>query len=197
MIDVQAAKKSKRYSMKHALFVQEYLKDFNATQAAVRCGYSEKTANFYGPRLYRKLSSVIDQRKAKVMEKSEMSLEKWVETVSALAMYDPRKLFDVHGNPTEIPELSRLAAMTVAGFEIEELYDGRGEDRQKIGYVRKYKLLDRTPYLQMLGKHLNAFPVSKTPAAPPKPSQYDSSKLTDAEWEEYKRIRRKALVVNE
>ncbi len=80
-----------------------------------------------------------------------MPLDKWVETVSALAMYDPRKLFDKHGNPTEIPELSRLAAMTVAGFEIEELYDGRGEDRQKIGYVRKYKLLDRTPYLQMLG----------------------------------------------
>jgi len=61
-----------------------------------------------------------------------MPLDKWVETVSALAMYDPRKPFDVHGNPTEIPELSRVASMSVAGFEIEELYDGKGEGRQKI-----------------------------------------------------------------
>ncbi len=46
------------------------------------------------------------------MAKSKMSLDKWMETVSALALYDVRQLFDVHGNPTEIPELSRLAVPT-------------------------------------------------------------------------------------
>ena len=85
--------------------------------------------------------------------------------------------------------------MSVAGFEIDELYDGRGEDRQKIGYVRKYKLLDRTPYLLMLGKYLNAFPVAKPTTQAPAPSPYyDPSKLTNEEWEEFKRIRLKVLV---
>jgi phage terminase small subunit len=36
---------------KQQRFVDEYLKDLNATQAAVRAGYSENTANRVGPRL--------------------------------------------------------------------------------------------------------------------------------------------------
>lgn len=36
---------------KQARFVQEYLKDQNATQAAIRAGYSAATANKAGPRL--------------------------------------------------------------------------------------------------------------------------------------------------
>jgi hypothetical protein len=36
---------------KQAAFIQEYLVDLNATQAAIRSGYSAKTANVAGPRL--------------------------------------------------------------------------------------------------------------------------------------------------
>ena len=181
---------------KQALFVEEYLKDFNATQAAIRVGYSERRAMQTGHDLVRKreISEAIETRKAELMEKSKMSLEKWVKTVTALAIYDPRKMFDKFGNPQEIPELGRVSALAVAGFEIEELYDGKGENRQKIGYVRKVKLLDRTPYLLMLGKYLNAFPDKKATIQLPAPSsRYDVSKLTKEEWDEYKRIRAKAL----
>jgi phage terminase small subunit len=38
-------------SDKQRAFVMEYIKDFNATRAAIRAGYSEKTANQQGPRL--------------------------------------------------------------------------------------------------------------------------------------------------
>jgi phage terminase small subunit len=38
-------------SDKQKRFVAEYLIDLNATQAAIRAGYSEKTANQQGPRL--------------------------------------------------------------------------------------------------------------------------------------------------
>lgn len=34
---------------KQLVFVSEYLRDFNATQAAIRAGYSEKTARVIGP----------------------------------------------------------------------------------------------------------------------------------------------------
>lgn len=127
-----------------------------------------------------------------------MTLEKWVKTVTALALYDPRKMFDKFGNPQEIPELGRVSGLALAGFEIEELYDGKGENRQKIGYARKVKLLDRTPYLLMLGKYLNAFPEKKNPIQLPAPSaRYDVSRLTKEEWDEYKRIRAKALTAPE
>jgi phage terminase small subunit len=41
----------KKLTPKQSLFVQEYLIDLNATQAAIRAGYSEKTAHSQGPRL--------------------------------------------------------------------------------------------------------------------------------------------------
>jgi len=40
-----------KLTAKQELFVQEYLVDLNATQAAIRAGYSEKTADVQGPRL--------------------------------------------------------------------------------------------------------------------------------------------------
>ncbi len=41
---------------KQARFVEEYLIDLNATQAAIRAGYSKKTANEQGAQLLAKLS---------------------------------------------------------------------------------------------------------------------------------------------
>ncbi len=41
---------------KQARFVEEYLIDLNATQAAIRAGYSAKTANEQGAQLLAKLS---------------------------------------------------------------------------------------------------------------------------------------------
>ncbi|MBK8117622.1 MAG: terminase small subunit [Candidatus Accumulibacter sp.] len=41
---------------KQAAFVDEYLIDLNATQAAIRAGYSAKTAEWIGPQLLGKLT---------------------------------------------------------------------------------------------------------------------------------------------
>lgn len=157
---------------KHALFVEEYLKDFNATQAAIRVGYSERRAMQTGHDLVRKreISEAIETRKAELMEKSKMTLEKWVRLVTALALYDPRKMFDQFSNLREIPEMSRVQAMAVAGCAHFEAFEGNGKNRIQTGRSRRVKLLDRTPYVLMLGKFLNAFSEKKpeSPTEPPR-----------------------------
>ena len=45
---------SKRLTLKEERFCREYLLDFNATQAAIRAGYSIKTAYSIGQRLLKK-----------------------------------------------------------------------------------------------------------------------------------------------
>lgn len=49
------AKKKKQLTPKQVLFIQEYLVDSNATQAAIRAGYSKKTAMQIGEQNLRKL----------------------------------------------------------------------------------------------------------------------------------------------
>jgi phage terminase small subunit len=73
--------KGDKLSEKQALFVREYVKDHNATQAAQRAGYSKKTAYSAGQRLLKRveiakaIQKVLDRRARKVDLTAENILE--------------------------------------------------------------------------------------------------------------------------
>jgi phage terminase small subunit len=81
---------------REARFVEEYLVDLNATQAAIRAGYSERTADQQGSRLLKKVKvrEEIRARQVKRSEKVEITaakvLERWVE----IAFADPNELIE-------------------------------------------------------------------------------------------------------
>lgn len=62
---------------KKSIFVKEYLIDLNATQAAIRCGYSEKTAYSQGQRLLKdvEIQKAIQAAMDKRSEKTEITAE--------------------------------------------------------------------------------------------------------------------------
>jgi len=66
-----------RLSEKQRRFVAEYLIDLNATQAAIRAGYSAKTANREGSRLLSKvdIANAIAASRAKIAKKVEVTVE--------------------------------------------------------------------------------------------------------------------------
>jgi phage terminase small subunit len=69
----------KKLTDKQQRFVEEYMIDFNATQAAIRAGYSEKTARKIGQENLTKpdIQEEIQKRKNKLTEKSEINAQ-WV-----------------------------------------------------------------------------------------------------------------------
>lgn len=71
--------KEKKLTPKQEAFCQEYIKDFNATQAAVRAGYSERTAKECGYELLTKLhiQGRVAQLKAKRCERTQIDAD-WV-----------------------------------------------------------------------------------------------------------------------
>lgn len=60
-------------------FIQEYLKDLNATQAAIRAGYSEKTASEVGYENLRKpqIAAEIAKRQDAIGHENEITVE-WI-----------------------------------------------------------------------------------------------------------------------
>ena len=46
---------------------------------------------------------------------------------------------------------------TIAGIEVEELYEMQGREKVYIGRVKKIKLIDKTKAIEMLGKKLDMF----------------------------------------
>ena len=143
---------------KQQRFVEEYLIDLNATQAAIRAGYSARTANEQGARLLAQVS-VRSQIEAAQKERSERTKidADWVLTqLAAEKTADLADLFDDAGNLRPIkewPDVWRRGP--VVGIEAFEEYDGRGEDRRAVGMVRKVKIADRTKHLELIGRHVN------------------------------------------
>lgn len=142
---------------KQEAFVREYLIDLNATQAAIRAGYSAKTAYSQGERLLRnvEVSTALSEAKTARSDKAGIDAE-WVLTrLVSEATADLADLYDEAGNLKIIhdwPMVFRTGL--VAGVEVEELFEGRGEAREQIGRVRKIKLLDRTKLVELVGKHV-------------------------------------------
>ena len=143
---------------KQRRFAHEYLKDQNATQAAIRAGYSEKTAGSQGHDLLKKpeIRLMLDKKLAKIEEKAEFTVEQAVRQLQRMVMFDPRKLFAPNGQPMAITDLDDDTAMVISGLDVLEEYEGSGKDRVFKGYTKKYKLADRlgavNTALKMFGK---------------------------------------------
>jgi len=82
--------KNKGLTPKQQRFVEEYLIDLNATQAAIRAGYSKKTANVQGSQNLTKLSiqTFIRDAQKERSERLEISQDRFINELYTLAFMD-------------------------------------------------------------------------------------------------------------
>ncbi len=141
------------------LFALEYLKDLNATQAAIRAGYSEKGAEVTGFNLLRntKVAAEIQAAMDRRAEKLTLTSDYTLRAITNIGHFDPRKLFDEKGNMKEIPDLDADTARNIAGFEFVTLYDGSGDQKHAFGHLRKIRLRDSLKALELEGRHQKLF----------------------------------------
>lgn len=90
-------KPSLAFETKQQRFVDEYLIDLNATKAAVRAGYSEKTAEQIGYQLLQKTSVVqaIAAAQQKRAERTGITADRALSEVWKIVTADPRELVQV------------------------------------------------------------------------------------------------------
>lgn len=145
-------------------FAAEYIIDFNATQAAIRAGYSAKTAKSQGSRLLTnvnlqaQLVKLIGERNERAKYDADQLLAELLTDNSAdiadLYYEDTNTLKPVH----EWPKRFRFGL--VQSVKVTELYDKvLGDDgkkhREKIGETIEVKLVDRLRLREVIGKHVN------------------------------------------
>lgn len=140
---------------KQQRFVVEYLKDLNATQAAIRAGYSEKTARQQGSALlsHPAILPLVAVKAEKQFAKAELTAERVLEEMRRLAFSDIRGICDSEGNLKPLSELTDEQASCIAATEIiqRNLTSGDGV----MDKVHKVKLWDKTKNLELLAKYFN------------------------------------------
>lgn len=145
---------------KQQRFVQEYLIDLNATQAAIRAGYSEKTAHSAGPRLLDNVDicKAIDAARAKRSERTKIDADWLLKRMAEEADADLSDLYDDNGAIKPIKDWPKIWRQgLVAGIEHVEVRDAEGNATGDV--IVKVKLSDRVRRLELIGKHVkvNAF----------------------------------------
>ncbi|PDT15509.1 terminase [Rhizobium sp. J15] len=140
-----------RLTAKQRLFVAEYLKDLNATQAAVRAGYSENLARKNSWRLMANevVRGAIDKALAAQMERLEISAERVLAAIADIAFGDVRDVFDEEGALKAPSEWDDRTAAAVAGLEFNTSAKAKGD----VVHVAKIKRADRLKALDMLARH--------------------------------------------
>jgi hypothetical protein len=90
--------------------------------------------------------------------------------VARIALADVRKLFRADGSLLPPTEWDDANAAAIAGFDVEDIYEGSGKDRTYVGTMRKVKRTDRLKALELLGRHKRLWGEDKPlPAAPEGP----------------------------
>jgi phage terminase small subunit len=115
---------------KQRKFAEEYLVDQNATQAAIRAGYSKKTACAQGSRLLRnvKVAAAIDAKTEKHLAKVEVTAERIMQELAAVAFSSIADFIkiDNEGKPAldwdNIPEGATAAIQSIGGRNIITLH---------------------------------------------------------------------------
>ena len=144
-----------KLNLKQEQFCREYLVDMNATQAAIRAGYSKKTAGSQAHDLLKKpeIESELSRLMQERSERTGITADRVLQEIAKLAFLDPRKLFNDDGFPRLVHELDDDTAAAIAGLDVAQI----GNSEMGVGSVLKYKLADKKGSLELLGKHLKLF----------------------------------------
>lgn len=147
------AKHSRAMTPKQERFVAEYLVDLNGTQAAIRAGYSPRTAQEQSADLLCKpiIAAAVAAKTQKVMEKADLNAVRTLEAIRRPMVADVRKLFNPDGTLKAITALDDDEASLIAGFEVIVKNAQAGDGHTDT--VHKIKIVDRARYVEMAAKH--------------------------------------------
>lgn len=137
---------------KQEMFCREYLIDLNATQAAIRAGYSEKTAketayeNLTKPHIADRIAELKSQR----VEDTKISANYVLNRLVEIDQMDVIDITNDDGSLKPISQWPKVWRTTLSGLDVAEIM----QDGGVAGLLKKIKLPDKVKNLELLGRHV-------------------------------------------
>jgi phage terminase small subunit len=145
---------------KQQRFVEEYLVDLNATQAAIRAGYPAEYANKIGPEnlVNVGISDAISAGREKMSQRTEITQDMVMAEFARIGFGDIRALFDTSGRLKALADLPRDHAAMVASIEVvTKSLPGREGEPVEVEYTHKIRSWDKVAALTQMGRRLGMF----------------------------------------
>ncbi len=155
----------KKLDPRRARFVQEYLIDLSATQAAIRAGYSKKTAKSQGQRLLtfvavqRALASAMKARE----QRTEITQDRVLKELAIIGFSDLANYIEINDDTGAIRargfgEMPKDASRALESIREDRMIreDSKGNDtilNEKV----TFKMHGKIEALKLIGQHLGMF----------------------------------------
>lgn len=164
------------------VFTWEYLRTLNQTLAARAAGSSEASAATQGCHYMKKphIKQYIKDVFAKQAQNAVLDARRVLKEIERLALVDPVGAFNTSGGLLDIHLMGEDVRRCISSIDVEELWQGKGDDREQIGVVKKIRFWSKTDGLQMLAKYLRMWVDAGQGSASGAPA-VDLSRLTDTD----------------
>lgn len=138
---------------KQKLFVSEYLIDLNATQAAIRAGYSPKTSEQIGYQMLKKtsVSDAIAQAMAERSKRTGITADRVLNELAMIGFANAADIINF-GAATVKGDASREDTACIQSVKVKTIPTDAGDITE-----REVKLYDKKSALELIGKHLGMF----------------------------------------
>ena len=142
----------KQLTPKQELFCREYLKDLNATQAAIRAGYSEKTARATGSENLSKpdIADRIAELKAERNEEVGIDAAYVLRRLTEIDQMDVLDILLANGELKPIKDWPKVWRTTLSGMDVVEMASA-----DSAALLKKIKWPDKVKNLELLGRHVS------------------------------------------
>jgi phage terminase small subunit len=170
---------------KQQRFIREYLIDLNATQAAIRAGYSANSAEVQGFRLLTnvKIQAEIAILSKKILDKIEITAEKVLNELALCGfanMQDYIKTSESGDAFVDLSALTRSQAAAIQEITVEDYMEGRGASAREVKRT-KFKLAEKRGSLELLGRYMKLFTDKVEHSGSINHDHFDASSLSSDE----------------
>ncbi len=143
---------------KQASFCEEYLIDLNASQAAIRAGYSTKNTSSIAAQLMSKskVRDAIARAMAARSRRTGITQDRVLRELARVAFVNPKDVLDFDTG-TVLDTASEDDVAAVASCKVKTM--SMGDDGDMV--EREVKFNDKVKALDLLGKHLGIYPDGK------------------------------------
>lgn len=138
---------------KQQVFVDEYLVDLNATQAAIRAGYSAKNADKIGPQLLGKsrVAAAIKQALAERSRRTGINQDRVLRELAKVGFINASDVINMN-EATVRSDANREDTAAIASVKVKTIPTEAGDIVE-----REVKVYDKLKALELIGKHLGMF----------------------------------------
>ena len=138
---------------KQKRFCEEYLIDLNATQAAIRAGYSTQTAYSIGDENLKKpeIKNAIDKALAERSKRTGVNADRVILELAKLAFLNPTDVINMD-EATVKGDANRDDTAAIASVKVKRIPTDNGDIVE-----REVKTYDKLKALELLGKHMGMF----------------------------------------